>query len=288
MTRSSTNPQSAFSLRGKLKYLLSFGLLLALSSESLGEPRYQCGAGCPGRFYLGVFGGTGKSDSDHFTQRGVALFPDIIGGPLIIDGAGNSDHYSTPTYGIHVGYEYLGLFNCHNSWNLFPAAELEGFSLRGTQKGFLANPSARLPEHNFLDTLPMRSKFLFANAVFAVETPLARTVQPYVGVGIGMARQSISGADSLQLDPPEPGVNHFNSDPDDSDDAVSVQGKVGLRFAPFCHARFFVEYRLVHLASTNYVFGPTEYPTHAETSDWNVKLNDVNYHLFTLGIDLLT
>lgn len=49
---------------------------------------------------------------------------------------------------------------------------------------------------------------------------------PYIGAGIGAAILSISNANSLQTSPPEAGVNHYNSNPNDKVGAFAVQAKV--------------------------------------------------------------
>lgn len=58
---------------------------------------------------------------------------------------------------------------------------------------------------------------------FTIETPYSNKVFPYIGVGAGVAFVSIKGLDSAN--PSEPGINHFNSDPDASDSAFAMQLK---------------------------------------------------------------
>jgi hypothetical protein len=49
-----------------------------------------------------------------------------------------------------------------------------------------------------------------------------------VGAGIGAGVLSISDADSLQVSPREPGINHYNSNRNSSDVTFAAQVKAGL------------------------------------------------------------
>ena len=107
---------------------------------------------------------------------------------------------------------------------------------------------------------------------------------PYIGGGIGAARVSASGANSLQTSPPEPGINHFNSDPDSSVWTFAAQAKAGVRVALGPHAYVFGEYRYLYVGSTDQIFGPTVDPSHVPTTAWTVRFGDTSYHLATAGI----
>ena len=89
---------------------------------------------------------------------------------------------------------------------------------------------------------------------------------PYVGGGVGGARVAVDGANSVQIDPPEAGINHFNSGPDSSAWTFAAQFKAGARVALGSDAYVFGEYRYLFVGSTDQIFGPTVYPTHAPTS----------------------
>ncbi len=62
---------------------------------------------------------------------------------------------------------------------------------------------------------------VLANAVVAVQTPWSGRIFPYPGVGAGVARLSMQGANSIN--PSEPGINHFDSGPDASATAFAMQ-----------------------------------------------------------------
>src|SRR5690606_20938403 len=108
-------------------------------------------------------------------------------------------------------------------------------------------------------------------------------VFPYIGIGAGMARLSIKGSDSAN--PSEPGINHFNSDPDASDTAFAVQLKAGFKGQISKNVRLFAEYRYLSINATDYKFGATDYPgVHLPTAPWHVDLGRQKYNLFVAGL----
>src|SRR5205085_8808748 len=109
---------------------------------------------------------------------------------------------------------------------------------------------------------------------------------PYLGGGIGAARVGVSGANSLQIAPPEAGVNHFNSDPDSSAFTFAAQLKAGVRMALGPNAFVFGEYRYLYVGSADQTLGSTVYPNHAATSPWTFTLDASSYSLATAGIGI--
>ena len=101
---------------------------------------------------------------------------------------------------------------------------------------------------------------------------------------MGAVRVAINGADSVQINPPEVGINHFNSGPDSSVWTFAAQAKAGVRVALGDHAYVFGEYRYLYVGSTDQIFGSTVDPAHAPTSQWTVRFGDTSYHLATAGI----
>lgn len=232
--------------------------------------------GKPLGVYVGGFGGWGFSKVD-VTQKGTAFLPASAGGTLYVDATGSSKDNSFGFGGLHLGYEWL------DSWMLTPGVELEGYYYASTQKAAdLVNDSVRLSHHDFSDTFPMRVGVILANFVLSYSNEY---VIPYISPGIGVGITSIHNADSKQIKPLEAGINHFNSDPDASDSSFAVQGKVGLRFPIWKYVRPFIEYRFLYLCPLTYTFGSTQYPTHPETSDWDVKFTNFYHNLFSIGID---
>lgn len=235
------------------------------------------------RFYIGAFGGGVYSNSSKMTQYGTAFFTEASGGPLSVIAEGNLNKTSTGFGGVQVGYEWSKPL-C-SGWTIAPAAELEYFCFKHKKKGHLINHTVNgLPEHDFYNKFHMNSNFILANAVITINNDCMRAFSPYVGGGIGAARVSMHKADSLQVEPLEAGVNHFNSNRNDSSWAFAAQAKAGLRYN-FCERfHIFAEYRFMYVDSSNYVLGATNYVTHVPTSPWNVKVKNTHYNAFAIGV----
>ncbi len=234
-------------------------------------------------WYIGLFGGFGKSDSTSLRQQGeVFLAPPHQHPRLPIDADGRTGSSDLAFGGGHVGYEW-DRWQLGSGWRLRPAAEFEGMYL-GTN-----TPTGEMPvTPAFLGTqyvtIPMTAGVFLANAVFTIQTPYSEKVVPYVGAGIGVAVISIEGSDSAN--PGEPGINHFNSDPDASDSAFAVQLKAGVKIEIHPKVSLFLEYRYLSVDSTNYTFGATDYPwdVHLPTTSWDVDLGRMDYNLFLAGL----
>jgi opacity protein-like surface antigen len=252
-------------------------LTLAIIASFVASPAFAADRPARG-VYAGIFGGGGFGSEIDITQLGTVFITEAAGGPLAVNATGQTDSGGVGFVGGQVGYELS------SSPSLVrPAFELEGFYLdTGTRNATLENPSTRLPEHTFDNTLPMHSAVILANMVLSFPTAYPG-VTPYVGGGIGGALVSVDGAKSLQTDPSEGDINHFTNT-DSSAWTFAAQLKAGIRFAIGRNAYVFGEYRYLYVGSTDQTFGPTNSPTHASTSAWTVRLDDASYHLATAGI----
>lgn len=239
-------------------------------------------------FYLGGFGGWGSLNDFQVTQSGVAMFSPTLNDegigslrePLAIDGVGNVGSNTIGFGGIHLGYEWLV-----PAWGVTPAIELEGIYFSKTFDTELDNSSIVLTEHNFDDSFPTKTGVVLINGVIQLNCFRMNMLHPYIGIGLGAAILSITDADSLQTRPPEPNVNHFNSNEDSSDWAFAAQAKAGLRFALSEHWQLFAEYRFLYLGNTEFTFGSTAYPTHVPTTSWKVDFNNMYTNAGALGIE---
>ncbi len=190
--------------------------------------------------------------------------------------------------GGHVGYEWptrvLNYFN--SKWSFSPATELEGYYLGGvTLSGHdINNNTDRLDEHDFLVSYPMQTSVFLINAILNINNAEFSKFHPYVGVGIGSAIVSISGANSTQTSPFEAGINHYNSDSSDTVTAFAAQPKIGVQWNLNQNTSVFAEYRFLYLAATGHTFGSTVYPTHVATSNWDVKIGAQKYNIGTVGV----
>lgn len=246
----------------------------------------HAGVVAPGKFYVSALGGYGSSTKFDINQYGTAFYTEANGGPLAVNAFGRTDNRSIWLVGAHIGYQVPEiLLDCNLQWTLVPAAELEGYYLDNNSfTGHLVNDEAtRLPEHDFIVTYPMKSGVFLTNAVLNLNIPCLR-FHPYVGAGIGGAVVSISGAKATQITPPEPGINHYNSNTRDIASTFAGQVKVGLSYDFNKCFSLFAEYRWLYLSSTHFLFGSTVYPGHPVTSNWQVKLDPQSYNMGTVGI----
>ncbi len=232
--------------------------------------------------YLGLFGGAGSNSSTSLQQRGAVFLNPPNHLPLLpIHASGETGGSDLAIVGAHVGYTWTE-WAFGQGWKIQPALEIEGVYF-GTH-----SPTGEMPVRpQALGTqyvnVPITAGVYTANAVFVIETPYTRRVAPYVGVGVGAAFLSINGSDSAN--PSEPGINHFNSDPDASDSTLALQLKMGAKSEIYQNLFVFLEYRYVSLESTAYTFGPTDYPgLHLPTASWRVDMGRMEYNLVVAGV----
>ncbi|MCS5712079.1 outer membrane beta-barrel protein [Candidatus Berkiella aquae] len=252
-------------------------LLLALTNTAFAH-------NCPTeKFYVGAFGGGGSSHHFDASQYGTAFFVEVAGGPLAVNAFGEINHHSSPFYGLQLGYQAPATL-LTSQWKLAPAFELEGYAMkRKSFSGELINNNARLPEHDFLVSYPMKRNVFLANMVLNFDNACI-LVHPYIGFGIGSAIASISDATATQISPPEAGINHYNSNSSDTNATFAGQIKLGLSYDINDYLSLFADYRWLYVGNTHFVFGSTVVPGHAETSSWQVNLNAQRYNLGSAGI----
>jgi|GEM_PF-791075 len=249
-----------------------------------------CDTGC-NRLYIGGFGGELFSNSTRISQRGTAFFEEAVGGPLDVDARGHARKKKDVGFGgVQVGYEWKQCpytLGCSN-WSLTPAAELEAFWYRHERKGHLINLTERLPEHDFVDSFRLNVGVYLVNGIINFNNcgGCFSKFTPYVGGGIGAARIFLNKAKSTQIEPPEAGINHFNSGKDDTNWAFAAQVKAGLRYNICDRWHIFGEYRYLYIDTTHFILGSTRYSTHAPTSPWDIKMKDITYNAFAFGIQI--
>jgi len=231
--------------------------------------------------YFGVFGGGGTSSGSDVTQRGTIFVTEAQGGPLAVNATGKTDGGNGGLFGLQIGHEW-------SRGSRLVAFELEGLYLPGrTESARLQNTASpgRLDAQTFDSSFDMSSLVVLGNVVVGFPTRYSG-LTPYVGAGIGLARVDITGANSAQVNPAEPGVNHFNTGTDSSAWTFASQIKAGVRYALGDSAYVFGEYRFLYVDATDQNLGSTAYPAHASTSDWNVRFDGTSYHFLAAGIGL--
>ncbi|WP_018576356.1 hypothetical protein [Legionella shakespearei] len=260
------------------------GCLLALSAGMAYSGTMGPVATSPVKVYVGVFGGAGALSSGDMSQYGTAFFTVAQGGPLAVDSFGRHDSSSMGMVGGHIGFAWP---NAILNLPVSPAIELEGFYMGGVKvEGHdINNDTVRLDEHDFLVHYPLKTGVFLVNAVLNANDSLFGNFKPYIGVGIGSAVQSVSGATSIQLSPPEPGLNHYSGNPDDTVVVFAAQPKIGVHYNFGSRASVFAEYRFVYLSEANLTFGSTIAPGHVATTSWSVSMGPQYYNMGTIGID---
>ncbi|HVY07842.1 MAG TPA: outer membrane beta-barrel protein [Burkholderiales bacterium] len=258
-------------------------ITLAILAFFLAAPAFADGGGATAArgMYFGLLVGGGTHSGGDVTQRGTAYFVEANGGPLAVDATGKTDSSNVGLFGAQIGHEW-------SRGRMLAAVELEGLYLPGrTQHAKLQNNASpgRLDEQTFDDSFNTKSAVLLGNLVFSF--PMQDSgLTPYVGAGFGLARVGVTGANSAQVNPTEPGINHFNSGTDSSAWTFATQVKAGARYALGDNAYLFGELRYLYVDAVEQNFGSTVYPTHAATSDWKVRFDGASYYLATIGIGL--
>ena len=272
-----------YMFRGFQRFLVIASMLPSLALLAQETVQQQEPSSDPMGIYFGGFGGWVFPNNVTVTQMGTAFFPDASGGPLSVMAKGTSHGNTKGFGGLHIGYEWMNKIS--SGFRLAPALELEGVYFANTaKKADVINPTTRLNAHEFIDTLPMRVGTLLANGILEFNNDY---ISPYIGVGVGVGFVSIHGVDSLQVDPLESGVNHFNSSTSDFNTLFATQAKAGLRYRFLKHYRLSAEYRFLYLTSSEFTFGSVDYPSHVPTSPWTVMLNGMGYNSLTFGIDFI-
>jgi hypothetical protein len=244
-----------------------------------------------GRIYVGAFGGAGTLSGNDMTQSGASFYPEVAGGPLLVNAQGRFGPSSMWLIGGHLGYQWPSktlrtLNNINKKYTFTPAFELEGYYIGGIKitGDDINSETARLDEHDFLDTYPSNVGVFLVNAILSVNASNFEKIHPYVGVGAGTSVISISDASSIQKSPPEPGVNHYDGKTDDTATSFAAQAKIGINFDLNQSANLFLEYRFLYLAANNYIFGPTIAPGHNVTTPWAVNIASSIYNMGTVGL----
>jgi opacity protein-like surface antigen len=255
-----------------LALICSFGSSPCLASDT------ASGQG----FYVGLFGGAGTASSMSARQEGGFYLPGPLNTRVGVDAQGRAGGEPVGVLGLQAGYEWKRQTFGQSDWALKPAAELEGIYI-GQQAPVGDMPITPSVLGTQYVTLPMTVGVVLANAVFTFQTPWSSKIFPYLGVGAGVARLSIQGANSTN--PSEPGINHFDSGPDASATAFAMQFKAGLKGEVARNLLLFAEYRHLTINPTQYTFGET-LPPHLPTDSWTVSLGRQSYNLFVAGLQV--
>lgn len=258
--------------------LLAISAAVCVSLGSAAAQANDTAATQTGGFYVGALAGVGAARSTDMQQRGAVH---LLLGKLPIDAKGPTES-STRTHlgGLQLGYEFDS-WQHRPQWHITPTAELEAVYM-GKH-----SPTGEMPVHPaFLGmqyvTVPTQIGLAMLNAGLIFKTPYSEKVLPMLGIGAGAAFVSITGADSAN--PSEPGINHFNSDPDASDTALALQFKAGVKIRMSTRLDLLAEYRYLTIDATHYRFGETDYPgEHQPTDSWRLDMDRQQFNFFAAG-----
>lgn len=265
--------------------LLSSMLILSFSTQVFASQPATTSVTDSRKVYVGLFGGGSSANNFSMNQYGTAFYTEANGGPVAVNGVGRINGSSASFFGVQLGYQSQAMLFGHGTEVTFtPAGELEMISMsKNTFNGTFTNNTDRLDAHAFALSYPMNRNIFLVNALVNFSHPRC-PIHPYIGFGIGDAVIRINGANAAQINPLEAGVNHYNANPSDSTSTFAGQIKAGFTYDICQYVSAFAEYRWLYLASTQFTFGSTVYPTHVVTSSWQVKMDAQTDNMLDIGL----
>ncbi len=116
-------------------------------------------------------------------------------------------------------------------------------------------------------------------------------------LGVGFSAISLKEAESLQSSPaPEdPGfettkdngggiVNHFNSQPNASNNLMFGQFRLGTKIELAKNLALRIDARGMYTGAGDFIFGSTKYTDHAPTDNWTYKVDQIASYTLTAGL----
>jgi len=237
-----------------------------------------------GHFYVGVFGGGGGFGVSNFRQTGTIFYPASSGGTTGVTATSGGRTAGAGFVGLQLGYLWPELKDQKKpqSWELKIGTEFEGYYIGTSLKPLLG--SRTVTEERFQDKFPINEGTLLAGGVLHFYAEEGKRFHPFVGGAVGAAVLTAHDATSFQQSPPEPGINHFNTNTTATAWSFAAQGKIGLMFDIDEHFKAFAEYRFLYLTPASFTFGNTRYSNHPATSNWRVRFGNMYINLGDAGI----
>lgn len=231
---------------------------------------------------------------------------------LLVDVKGKSKNSSGATFGVTYGNLWT---KKDRKWN--PGFEIDVFHTNGKHESKLANPYneevanisgsnldsvvALVEEHygaghhEFSNTMTMSTWNAAGN--FTLSFALSSKISINTALGLGFSAVTLKDAKSLQTSPAAatPGyettndngggpVNHFNTQPNASNNLMFGQFRVGTRiqFAP--KIALTIDVRGTYRGAGDFTFGSTKYTDHAPTDNWNYTIDKGVGYMLTTGL----
>ncbi len=251
--------------------------------SSIDVPQSQEQTDSRGCFYIGAFGGGGGFSVSNFTQSTTKYSSASQGGTVHVSAYGGGKTAGVGMVGVQIGYLWPEWENHSPKPHFFSrlrfATEFEGYYL-GTKISRYLNTGYA----TFISTYPINGGTLLGSFVcnFAKNEDLGLGF--FLGAAAGTSVLTSYSATSYQIDPAEPGINHFNTKPTATAWTFAAQGKLGLTYDLTDQFKLTGEYRFLYLTPAKLTFGSTDYPNHAPTSSWTVKLGNMFVNTGDIGL----
>ena len=220
------------------------------------------------------------------------------------------------TMGYTYGLTYGSLWNKEGR-KLNPGFEIDLFHNNASHKSKLSNPSteevtnvfgpnrdsvlALIKEHydaghhKFSNTMTMNSWNAAANLTLSYNFSSKISINGALGVGFTAAK--LKKAESLQSSPApvDPGyetttdnggglVNHFNSQPNASNNLMFGQFRLGTKIQLMKNLALRIDARGMFMGESNFIFGSTKYTDHAPTDNWTYMIDKSVTYMITTGL----
>jgi opacity protein-like surface antigen len=149
--------------------------------------------------------------------------------------------------------------------------------------------------HTFSNTMTRNSWNAAAN--FTLSYDISSNISVNGAIGVGFAAITLKEAESLQVSPApanaeyettnENGggpVNHFNSQPNASNNLMISQFRLGTKFQLTQKVALKIDARGIYQESGNFTFGSTQYTDHAPTDNWTYRIDGGVSFMLTAGV----
>lgn len=149
--------------------------------------------------------------------------------------------------------------------------------------------------HKFSNTMTMNSWNAATN--FTLSYDFSTKISVNSGLGIGFSAVKLREAKSFQSSPApaDPGyettndngggiVNHFNSQPDASNNLMIGQFRLGAKIQLAQKVALQIDARGMYRNKGNFIFGSTKYKDHAPTDNWTYMINRGVTYMLTAGL----
>ena len=220
------------------------------------------------------------------------------------------------TIGYIYGFTYGSVWN-KKGRKLNPGFEIDIFHIKASHKSKLSNPNTEevtnlvgpnggsvfalveefygAGQHKFSNTMTMNSWNAAANLTLSYN--FSSKISVNGGLGVGFTAVTLKEAESLQSSPaPEdPGyeitsdkggsiVNHFNSQPNASNNLMFGQFRLGTKIQLVQNVALRIDARGMYLGEGKFIFGSTKYTDHAPTDNWTYIIDPNVRYTITLGL----